>query len=167
MYAQPVPDQGLPGIISRIAQVIGGDRFPTGERAALRRMAPGQPPPLAFYRFALRYLPTGWDYGQSLQKDWVTLVAGIALMSPGAHRADRSLGTALAEVGYSQARLERLLAADGDTRRILVLRAARFLAVKGTACSWVDGAQLLLVRDPEKRELVNMRIAKDFYRSVS
>lgn len=167
MSAQSVPDQGLPSIISRIAQVIGGDRFPTGERAALRRMIPGQPPPLAFYRFALRYLPEGWDRGQSLHRDWVTLVAGIALMSPGAHRPDRSLGTALAEAGYADARLERLIAADGDIRRILLLRAARFLAAKGSSCNWVDGAQLLLTRDPEKREQVHMRIAKDFYRSAS
>jgi len=156
----------LPGIVGRIAQALGSAHFPTGERAALRRMVPAQAPPLAFYRFALRYLPEGWDASPGLQKDWITIVAGMALMSPGAHRPDRRLGTALAEAGYSEARLERLLAAEGDIRRTLLLRAARFLAAKGSPCNWVDAAQLLLTRDPDRREHVHRRIASDFYQSL-
>ncbi len=167
MQAQPLPDHGLPSTIGRIAQVIDSDRLPTGERAALRRMVPTQAPPLTFYRFALRHLDAGWDADAELRKDWITIVAGLALMSPNAHRPDRRLGTALAEAGYSEARLERLLAADGDTRRTLLLRAARFLAAKGSACNWVDAAQLLLTRAPDKREQIQRRIAKDYYQSAS
>lgn len=152
--------------IGQIAALMGNDRFPAGERAVLRRMNPGQPLPLAFYRFALRHLPTGWDRDGDAHRDWVALVAGMALMSPTAHRPDRGLGKALAEVGYAEARLERLLAADGDTRRSLLLRAARFLAAKSASCNWVDAAQLLLVRDPDKRESLQRRIALDFYRTA-
>lgn len=167
MSALPAPDQGLPKVIGQIAHVVCSTGFPTGERAALRRMMSGQPLPLVFYRFALQYLPEGWDCGQDREQDWVTLVAGIALMSPNAHRSDLPLGKALAEAGYSEARLERLLAAEGNIRRVLLLRAARFLAAKGFACNWVDAAQLLLTRDPQKREQVHKRIARDFYQSAS
>lgn len=149
--------------VGRIAGVIASDSFPTGERAALRRMTCEQPLPLAFYRFAQRHLPEGWE--RHLE-DWVTLVAGIAIMSPRAHRWDRGFGTALSEAGYSEARLERLLAADGDTRRTLLLRAARFLAAKSAAFNWAEAAQLLLTSDEERRERLHQRIARDFYKVV-
>ncbi len=151
----------LESTIGHIAGVIGSEGFPTGERAALRRINPGQTPPLAFYRFALRHLGEGWE---SSLADWMTLVAGIALMSPNAHRPDRGLGRALAESGYAEARLERLLASEGNTRRTLILRTARFLAAKGSPCNWAEVAQLLLTREPEKRERLHRRIARDFYR---
>ncbi|BCX82600.1 CRISPR system Cascade subunit CasB [Methylomarinovum caldicuralii] len=160
MQLEPTIEASLPGVIGHIAGVIGSDRFDTGERAALRRMAPGHPPPLAFYRFALRHLPEDWE--RNLE-DWKTLVAGIALMAPHAHRPRQSLGRVLGESGYSEARLERLLASEGNTRRLLLLRAARFLGSKTLPCDWCDGARLLLTRDAEKRETVHRRIARDFY----
>lgn len=160
MSVSQTSEQSLAGHIGRIAAVMGNDRFPTGERAVLRRMDPAQPPIPAFYRFALRHLPDGWEQHAA---DWVTLVAGIALMTPNAHRPERGLGRALAEAKYAESRLERLLAADGETRRTLLLRAARFLASKGATCNWANAAQLLLTRDVEKREQVHRRIARDFY----
>jgi len=162
----PIPEITLQSRIGQIAAALSSDRFPTGERAVLRRMNPGQLPPLAFYRFALRHLPEGWDREADTRESWGTLVAGVALMSPNAHRPDRGLGRALAEAGYAAARLERLLAAEGDTRRSLLLRAARFLAAKSTSCNWVDAAQLLFTRDPDKRESLQRRVAWDFYRSA-
>lgn len=161
-----VREKSLADTIGHLAGVISSDRFPTGERAALRRMTPGQLIPLAFYRFALRHLPEWWDYSHDSRKDWTTLVAGIAIMSPNAHRPERRFGTALAEAGYAESRLERLLSAEGDVRRILLLRTARFLAAKTMACNWVEGAQLLLTRDVVKRENVHRRIAKDFYYAI-
>lgn len=157
--------QQLGSVISTIAGVIGSDIFPTGERAALRRMTPKQPPPLTFYRFALSHLPAGWDRNKDSQKDWITLVAGIALMSPNAHDPKCNLGKALAETNYSEARLERLLSDSsvGDVRRILLLRVARFLAAKSSPFNWVQGARMLLTRDKEKLMAVRERIAKDYY----
>jgi CRISPR system Cascade subunit CasB len=163
MEQLPTAEQSLGQCIGRIAAVICHDGFPTGERAALRRMSPSEPPPLAFYRFALNYLPDGWEHRSA---DWVTLVSGIALMSPKAHQPDLGVGRALAEAKYSEARLERLLATDGDTRRTLLLRAARFLAAKNSSCNWLDFAQLLLTTNAEKRDKLHMRIAKDFYQNA-
>jgi len=166
MSTVPKIEQSLAGIIGRIAALIGSDRFSTGERAALRRMAPGQPLTLAFLRFAHRHLPEHWHRSRDAIDDWVTVVAGIALMSPNAHRPDRGLGTALAESGYAESRLERLLASRGHARRVLLLRAARFLAAKNSAFNWVESAQLLLTKDPDRQEALHRGIAGDYFSAL-
>ena len=38
--AVPAPEETLEQQVGRIAGLIGSERFPTGERAALRRMTP-------------------------------------------------------------------------------------------------------------------------------
>lgn len=160
-------DDHLSSIINRISAVIGSNNFPTGDRAALRRMTPDQPLPLIFYRFALRYLPSHWDHTPEETRNWSTIVTSIAIMSPNAHNPTQGLGRALGQTGFSEARLERLLQSSGDTRRTLLVRAARFLAAKGTACNWVEGARLLLIPESNigAREHIHHRIAKDFYYS--
>ena len=160
MNGPQAPEEKLSVRIGHIARVLTDTSFPNGERAALRRMSPGQPPPLSFHRFTLRHLPDGWDHQRA---NWMTLVAGIALMVPHAHRADQPLGKALATAGYSEARLERLLLAEGDTRRTLLLRAARFLAAKSTPFDWTEAARFLLTSDAVKRDRLSLFIAKTFY----
>lgn len=156
-------EQSLGTSIGRIASILSSERFPTGDRAALRRITPGETPSLAFYRFAFEYLPDNWDATAGSRKDWMTLVAGMAVMSPDAYRPDRRFGTALAEGGYAESRLERLLSAKDDARRILFLRAVRFLRAKTLPFNWVDAARLLLTRDVEKREAVHRQIARNFF----
>lgn len=150
--------------IGRLAGVISHPEFPTGERAKLKRMGPGEPPPLAFYRFAFRHLPEGWE---RRPQPWMTMVAGIALMCPHPHRPDRPAGRALAESRYSEGRMERLLDAEGETQLTLLLRAARFLAAKGAACNWTDFARLLLTTDREKQEAARQHIARDYFRNLT
>lgn len=155
------PEENLASLIGRIAGKIGSDGFSTGHRASLRRMSPGQAPPLSFYRFAFNYLPQHWEYAAD---DWITITAGIAIMSPNAHNISMGLGRVLGAEGYSEARLERLLLSEGDVRRVLFLRAIRFLAAKSKPFNWLDGARFLLVRDADKKEALNLNIARDFYR---
>lgn len=163
MTPTQAPEASLWHEIGHVAGVLGNASFPPGDRAALRRMASDQRPPLGFYRFAASHLPGGWDRDADAIRDWVTIVAGIAVMSPDAHQPSRGLGAALAEAGYAESRLERLLGSEDDVRRTLLLRAARFLAAKSLRGNWVDGAQLLLARDPEAREAIHRRVARDFY----
>ncbi len=146
--------------IGRIAGVLSSDDFPTGERAKLRRLDPTRAPNLAFYRFAFRHLPDGWEHSQTA---WVTIVAGIAIMGQSAHRPDRPAGRTLAETGYAESRLERLLAAEDIVLATLLLRAARFLAAKNAPCNWVDFARLLLTRDPGRQESARLDIARSYY----
>jgi CRISPR system Cascade subunit CasB len=150
----------LSGTIGRIAGVIGSDNFPTGERATLKRLVPGLLPSLTFYRFAFRHLPKGWEFQQPA---WMTIVAGLALMCPRPHRQGRPAGRALAEAGYAESRLERLLAAEGEMLNTLLMRAVRFLAAKGESVNWTDFARLLLTRDRVKFEDIRLKIARDYY----
>jgi len=159
---QAAETPGLSRMVGRLARVLGDQAFPTGERARLRRWSPGAPPSLAFLRFGFSELPEGW---QANTEDWEALVAGLALMYPQGHDPGRPAGRALAEAGYAEARLERLLAADGDTLRTLLLRAARFLRAKNASCSWIDFAFLLgLGGDPEA---ARRRLAGDYFRALS
>lgn len=161
---QPPPKKSeLASAIGRIAAVIGNDEFPNGDRAALRRLDPDSEAPLAFYRFAFRHLPEHWA---SSKREWMTLCAGIALMQPHAHQPNLPTGRALADAGYSEARLERLLAASGTVLDTLVLRAARLLAAKGGATNWTDFARLLLTDAADKREAIRMQFARHFYQAL-
>lgn len=148
--------------IGRISALLKGGVVSPGDRAALRRMQPGQPPPLTWYQFAV---VAGLDSPDS-QPEWVAIVAGMALMSPEAHVPGRGFGTALATAGYSELRLERLLASEGQTQRLLVLRAARFLAAHRTGANWVQPAALLLTRDHDRREGMRNQVATDFFRQL-
>lgn len=159
MKTEPAPEETLEQKTGRIAGILSSDRFPTGERAALRRMAPGYPPPLSFYRFAFSHLPAGWERNAD---DWTALVAGLALMSPNAFNTSIGLGRALAEAGYSELRLERLLSAENVVRRTLFLRAVRFLSVHAKPFNWGEGARFLLTGS-DRQATVNYRIARDFY----
>ncbi len=157
----------LGDLINRIAGIIGSDNFPTGERAALRRLHPDpdHPPSLGFYRFFYRHIEGHWA-GQRHLPNWQTLLAGMAIMYPAHHQPGRHVGQVLAENRYSEARLERLLDAEPDTQRILLLRAARFLAAKGEPIDWCEFARLLFAADDEAREQQRRHIARDFYRHL-
>jgi CRISPR system Cascade subunit CasB len=153
------PERERPGdIVGRLVAVLGAEDYPTGDRAMLKRMGPGSPPPLAFYRFAYRHLPEGWEHRR---EDWMTLVAGLALLGAGGHRSDCRAGQVLAGSGYSEKRLERLLASEGGALHTLLLRAVRFLAAKGAAVNWRDFADLLGLFGDQDRG--RTRIARDYF----
>lgn len=159
------PNNRLSAVIGRVANLLSRDSYPTSDRATLRRIVPGQPIPLVFYKLALQHLPEGWEYKVD---DWAAIIGGIALMAPMAHRYEQGLGQALATAGYSENRLERLLAAKGNTRRTLLLRAARFLSAKQTPFNWVEAARLLLTSEynQEVRDRLYQDIAKDYYYQI-
>lgn len=161
----PAPEKdSLWSDIARLGRLLSWEHFPTGDRAALKRMAPDRPPPLAFYRLAFRELPENWEYRLG---EWQSMVAGMSLLSGhgNPHDPKRPLGKALARLNYSEARLERLLAAEGDTLNTLLLRAARFLAAKKEPVDWTDCARLLLA-EGDRREQIRREIAGDYYRNL-
>ncbi|UCF90214.1 MAG: type I-E CRISPR-associated protein Cse2/CasB [Desulfobacterales bacterium] len=153
------------GHVPALAAVLKAEHFPTGERAALKRMALDGPAPLAFHRFVLRHIDSPWQ-SESWTSEWRALICSLAIQRDGGFDPSKPLGQALAEASFSEHRLERLLAATGETLRSLALRAARQLAAKGIATDWRQLAELLFSRNPEIREAVNRRIARDYYRTV-
>lgn len=159
-----VADRSLPQHIGRLAAVLGAAHFPGGDRAALKRMAPGVSPPLAFYRLWLRHLDETVPVPDQTPA-WAVIVAGLSSSPPQAHRPGRGFGQALAECGWHEARLERLLAADDDGQLAkLVADALRFLASRGDSFDWTHVARLLLARTGDARDAIHRRIATDFYR---
>lgn len=159
-------EPSLEHCIGLLSGLIGSAHYPNADRAALKRWAPGQPIPLAFYRLWLRHV--GDDLPPEGQTEaWMTLAWGLALCGPGGHRPGRPLGQALAESGFAEGRLERLLSSPADMRIELFTSAARFLAAKGEAFDWAEAAQFLLTHDADKREAIHRRIAAAYYRSVS
>ena len=158
--------EGLAARVAKLAQVLSSPHFATADRIALKRYSPVKAPPLAFYRTWLRHL--GDDLPNEAEiRSWALIAWGLAFMGPQAHRRDRALGAALAASGYSEARLERLLAAEAEARIDLFASLVRFLANKSESFDWVDAARLLLTRDPERLEAAYRRIAVAYYRHPS
>lgn len=151
--------------VARLAGVIGSPHFPGGDRAALRRWAPGQPVPLAFYRLWLRHLGSD-SPPENRTEAWMAIVWAIATLGEGCHDPKRPFGQSLAESGFSEGRLERLLSAPDDVRIDLFMSAVRFLAAKGERFDLAEAARFLLTTDEGKREQVHRRIAQAFYRHL-
>jgi len=159
----PPQESSLASTITRLATAIGKPHYPTGDRAAIRRWAPRQAVPLAFYRLWLRHADAGLP-SQGQTEVWQTIVWCMVTLGESAHTPSRRLGQALAESRYSEGRLERLLSAPDEVRPELLMSAVRFLAAKGECFDLVEAAQLLLTTDEDRRESVNRRIAEAFYR---
>ncbi|MGQ9862474.1 MAG: type I-E CRISPR-associated protein Cse2/CasB [Thiobacillaceae bacterium] len=152
--------------IARLVGVLRAEHYPSAARAALRRWAPGQPVPLAFYRLWLNHL--GRDLPEERQTEaWMTIVWGLATGGAASHDSQRPLGLALAAARFAEGRLERLLSAPEDVRLDLFMSAVRFLAAKDERFNWFEAARFVLTHDPDKRERINRRIARDYFRAIA
>jgi CRISPR system Cascade subunit CasB len=151
--------------VPALAAVLRAEHFPTGERAALKRMGLDGPAPLAFHSFMLHHVDSAWQ-AESWTPEWRALICSLAIQRDGGFDPSKPLGQVLAEAGFSEYRLERLLSAGGETLRSLALRAARQVAAKGASTDWRQLADLLFSRNREIRESVNRRIARDYYRTL-
>ncbi len=156
-------EKGLNAIIAKLSAIIGSEHYPSSDRAALKRYSPGAPVPLAFYRLWLKHID---DEIPSNLSAWATVTFGLAYMGKSSHKPERSLGQALAEAGYSEARLEQMFAADHQVLIRLFTGMIRFLATKGEGFNWTTAARLVLTGDKEKLEAIHKKIASDYYRSL-
>jgi len=111
----------------------------------------------------LAQVDDAWQ-GEHWLSDWRAVLCALSIQRDGGYNPATPFGQALAEARFAESRLERLLAASGDTLRTLALRAARQVAAKGIACDWRTFADLLFVRNTDHRERINMRVAREFYR---
>lgn len=91
------------------------------------------------------------------------LIRAMALMSPYVQDAAQPLGKVLAEAGYSELRLARLLEADAEALPDLIISLTRFLGTKGRPIRWSDLARLLLDHDGTT---IRKTIAGDYYRAL-
>jgi CRISPR system Cascade subunit CasB len=156
--------------VDAVASAIASGRLGAGELAELRRLSPEDPAPPAFWHALIRLVeprdpgPANADRRQAWEHQWAVILAGMAILD---HRPDTSFGQALAETGYAEPRLRRLLRARGTRLWDEVRLGVRFLAAKGAAIRWQDCAGLVLA-DPETQpswaEQVRRHIARDYFR---
>ncbi|MHB1610957.1 MAG: type I-E CRISPR-associated protein Cse2/CasB [Sulfobacillus sp.] len=147
--------------INHLNGVLCHPSFPSGTLAALRRMTPGQSPPLAFLRFATEHLDP-----DSLSDPWITIVAGMARMAPQAHDPRCTFGSVLARARFSESRLAQFLDSQGLIQQRFLLRIARFFAAQGQAFNWHQVATLLLVSDVSRHAKIRQDIATQYYRAL-
>lgn len=156
-------------VIATIAGKIGHKDFPTGDRAALRRLDPENPSygGLAVVLRVMRNAGAKIDgIGDDHLARWVLLVHAMSLMSAPdrSPHAKGDSGGVLHEAGYSEARLMRLLEARGTTRDGLLIRLARFLAAKNLRIDWTGLARLVLDdEDGEGAERTRLALARGYY----
>ncbi len=145
--------------IPKLASVLKADYFPKGDRAALKRMALDGPAPMAFHKFVVTYVTPAFQDDPR----WRPILCALAIQRDGGFNPALPFGVALADVRFSEHRLERLLAATDETLQALGLRAARQIAAKGVACDWRQFADLIF----SGSDAIRSRIARDFYKTLN
>jgi CRISPR type I-E-associated protein CasB/Cse2 len=152
----------LAGTIARIHSSMA-NALSAGDVAALRRLEPSAPGGSAFWRLVPEQvivetgLPT-----EEAERRWGVIVSSLALAG-GRHRLRARLGEALAQVGLSEGRLDRLLRARGPRLHDEVRIAARRLDTRARDADWTEVARLVLDEDDER---ARRNVARDYYRST-
>ncbi len=143
------------------------ERGATGDLAALRRLDPDRPDAGAFFRLMALAPGDPLDGPGDRFRRW-GLVVWMLAQTPG-RRSDQGLGDTLAEAGFSEVRMNRLLAARGDGFRAQARRMLRFLAHKAGAVPYRELGMLILCegRNEDWAESLRLKIARDYWRSES
>ena len=164
-----------------IAGELAVERYPRGDLARLRRMDPDKPGPSAFWDLlAKRELA----FGQDMEARWALIVHGIALMTPlnregeefrTAHDGYMPVGRALFAGGdparkaalYSEARLNRLLRADGPRIRSHIAHVCRLMRSANVRFNWRELASFILSegRAEDAAAEARRRILREYHRA--
>ncbi len=132
----------------------------TGDLASLRRLDLDNPMAPAFFRLIARHTPHESPSPETMRA--YALVAAILALRPDTLVPGRRLGSNLVDAGVSEARVQRLLAARGETFRDLALRTARVL-VRSGAFSYEQLCRLILAGDGPAAEHLRLAVARDFW----
>ncbi len=144
-------------------------RADPGEIAALRRAGAGTSSPV-FWRVLMADVPEELRKGHAGESLWAGLFTAFAVLAPLGSGRGEALGKALAETGYSELRLVRLLRADSAAMAGELATAARWLVAKGRAADWRDFAEFALSRldlGADSDHPAARHIARTYFRAVS
>lgn len=136
------------------AALAAADR---GEKAEARRMDTGGAP--VFWRQAARLDLPRWEEDCWLRFTRLVAILTSASAGQSVHDGTRPLGAVLAETGFSERRLARLLAARGAARDEALERAIRMIARTRPRLNVVDLARVVFGRD-------NTRLARTYYQQL-
>lgn len=132
-----------------------------GERAQLRRANPDEPYTPALWR-VLAGLPDEWAGREEQERRWGVLLQAMS-QAPELHAPAARLGASLAEAGYSELRLERLLRSNEAQLGRELRRMGAFMASKNVNLDWRDVARLLFLDDEDTRKAHRRAIARSYY----
>lgn len=158
--------------VAAVDEAIRSGRLDAGALAELRRLEPDDPASPAFWQTLIRYVephanaPGDEGARRGWERRWAVILGGMARL---AHDPGNPAGRALADAGFSELRLHRLLRAE-DARLADELRAAvQFLAAKGVSADWRQFAELILAdpgRFPDWAEGVRRRVSREYFRRL-
>jgi CRISPR type I-E-associated protein CasB/Cse2 len=140
----------------------------TGTLAELRRLRPDDPGGPAFWRIVVRHLDLGLPVGDRRDdalRRWAAILRALAELN-GLHHPGRRLGTALAEVGVSELRLNKLLRAGGEPLFDEVRTVAHQLATAAVPVDFASVARLVLSDGQPHEQAVRQTIANDYYAQI-
>lgn len=166
------PTQSLRDAVVRIGWEMDHSEtwiIPPGDVAALRRARPGEIGGPAFWKIAVRHLEParllpGIDHPDrdAAERRWTAILGGMAEMA-GLHQRGVRPGRALARNKVAEARVLRLLKAEGEALLDLVRTIAHQLKSQGARVDWTDLAGLVHWGGHPAQDSVRRRIALDYY----
>lgn len=168
--SEPGQPQSLSSIVGSLSAWIDSDGISPGDLASLRRLDP-KVPPMAFWKLVVDsdgisehlYRTAGDE--DNRERRWAAVCQALAILR-GLRSDQVYLGRALAETGFSELRLERLLRGDEVSIFDSVRLVARFLEAKGQAVEPGQLARLLLEQEPTRAEQLRRHIAQDYFRAL-
>ena len=154
-------------IIGQVTMALTRGLLGPGETAELRRIDPERPSCPAFWRVMTVWIAPEKRLSPEQENRWAMILSGMARMKPLLSLPGRTLGKALAEAGFTERRLARLLrTTDAKNLADQVRRITGFLVSQGVPINWIDFAYFILTTDPEKREEKNRSVAADYYYAI-
>lgn len=159
--------ESLPATVNRLAAAMSPNGWlTTGELAELRRLNTEAPDRPAFWRVLAAYVSKDKPIPFEQESRWALILSNMARMAPFHHQPGQRLGQVLAERGFHEQRLMRLLRSEGHTFDDAIRRTCHFLAAKAAPVDWLDLARLILTRKSQKAEEIRRSIARDYYDSL-
>lgn len=151
--------------VGHVASRMASGALSTGDLAELRRISLDAPVTPTLWRL-LYDLGEAEQSGPTAERRWATLFMGMAYCA-GLHDYDMPLGRALAEAGWSEVRLTRLLEEQHERRLATrIRRMAQYLANKKQKANWADVARLLFFQSGEYADTVRLGIARAYYATL-
>lgn len=165
MNLQTTETASLASLVGRIAAELA--EAPPGDLAELRRLTPDDPGGAAFWRIVVtrldpEHLPGGGPARDDALRRWAVILRAIARLN-GFHNPGRRFGTALAEAGVSEMRLNKLLRASGDPLFDQVRAVTHQLTTAAAPVDLTGVARLVLSDGQPHEQAVRQTIANDYY----
>lgn len=158
-------------LIGKIAFFLqpGTQALSSADMAQLRRLSAQKPYSSALWKILLQCnVPEKWAGGRNQaqkEKQWAALIGAMA-QSPASHDPKTRFGTALAQSGWSELRLVRLLESRDEQLDALFRQMAAYMASKGLSLDWSEAGQLLFWQEGETAESIRQDIARAYYRAL-